>query len=325
MAPPFRSPATGATRVLIASTGGHLAEMLALAPRLAPASSDELWVTFDSDQSRSLLAGRRVEFVRDTPPRDWRAVVHNVGAAQHVLSKYDVGSAISSGAGVALSFLPLARVRGIPTHYIESCARIDGPSLTGRLLERFGGIKLYTQHKGLVAGRWQYCGSVFDSYQRISVAAPKQLRKVVVTVGTLPFPFLRLLTRLRKILPTGVEVLIQSGVAGQTVDWPAAKIRPMMPPEELRLAMSEADAVVAHGGIGSLLMAFDAGKLPILVPRTQHHREHVDDHQVHIARAFAEEGRAVMADAATITLEDLNEASRWGVRRSPEPNTFNLL
>ncbi len=322
---PFGSRKTGTTRVLIASTGGHLAEMLALAPRLAPASADELWVTFESDQSRSLLAGRRVEFVRDTPPRDWRGVVHNVGAAQLLLNKYNVGSAISTGAGVALSFLPLARVRGIPTHYIESCARIDRPFLTGRLLERFGGVKLYTQHNSRAIGRWKYRGSVFDSYERISVAAPKQLRKVVVTVGTLPFPFMRLLTRLRTILPAGVEVLIQSGVAGQLVDWPAARMRPMMPPEELRLAMAEADAVVAHAGIGSLLMAFDAGKLPILVPRTQRHGEHVDDHQVHIARAFAAEGRAVMADAATITLEDLTEASRWGLRKPPEPIPFTLL
>jgi UDP-N-acetylglucosamine--N-acetylmuramyl-(pentapeptide) pyrophosphoryl-undecaprenol N-acetylglucosamine transferase len=311
--------------MLIASTGGHLAEMLALAPRLAPGSTDEVWVTFDSDQSRSLLEGRRVEFVRDTPPRDWRAVLHNVGAAQRVLNKYNVGAAISSGAGVALSFLPLARVKGIPTHYIESCARIDGPSLTGRLLERFGGVKLYTQHKALATAQWQHRGSVFDSYERINVEPPKQLRKIVVTVGTLPFPFWRLLIRLRTILPTDVEVLIQSGVAGQTFDWPAATIRPMMPPAELRRAMEEADAVVAHAGIGSLLTAFDAGKLPILVPRMQHHREHVDDHQVHIASAFAAEGRAVMADAATITLEDLAKASRWGLRKLPAPTKFDLI
>jgi UDP-N-acetylglucosamine--N-acetylmuramyl-(pentapeptide) pyrophosphoryl-undecaprenol N-acetylglucosamine transferase len=130
-----RRLAPEATRILIASTGGHLAEMLALAPRLAPASTDEVWVTFDSDQSRSLLEGRHVEFVRDTPPRDWRSVLNNVGAAQRILSKYNVGAVVSSGAGIALSFLPLARIKGIPTHYIESCARIDGPSLTGRLLQ----------------------------------------------------------------------------------------------------------------------------------------------------------------------------------------------
>jgi UDP-N-acetylglucosamine--N-acetylmuramyl-(pentapeptide) pyrophosphoryl-undecaprenol N-acetylglucosamine transferase len=311
--------------VLVASTGGHLAEMLALAPRLEPASASDLWVTFDSDQSRSLLADRRVEFIRDTPPRDWRAVLANVIPARRLIGQHDIASVVSTGAGIALSFLPQARLKGIPAHYIESCARVDGGSLTGRALERIDGVRLYTQHEALAAARWAYRGSVFDSYERVAVIAPKPVRKVVVTVGTLPFPFTRLFARLRTILPPDVEVLIQSGVAGLAVDWPGARTRPMMPPQELSRAMASADVVVAHSGIGSLLMAFDAGKLPVLVPRTLRHKEHVDDHQVNIAQAFAEEGRAVMADATTMTLDDLTDAARWWVRKSPAPAPFRLL
>jgi UDP-N-acetylglucosamine--N-acetylmuramyl-(pentapeptide) pyrophosphoryl-undecaprenol N-acetylglucosamine transferase len=322
---PARRSKSGKTRVLVASTGGHLAEMLALAPRLVPTSAEELWVTFDSDQSRSLLAGRCVKFIRDTPPRDWRAVLANVGAARKILGEYDVGSVVSTGAGIALSFLPLSQLKGIPAHYIESCARVDGGSLTGRALERLGGVQLYTQHESLATTRWRFSGSVFDSYERVAIENPRPLRKVLVTVGTLPFPFSRLFARLQAILPPEVEVLIQSGVGGLTVDWATAQMRPMMRPEELSSAMENADAVVAHSGIGSLLMAFDAGKLPVLVPRTLRHKEHVDDHQVNIAQAFTEEGRAVMADAATMTLAHLTDAARWVVRRSPTPRPFGLL
>jgi UDP-N-acetylglucosamine--N-acetylmuramyl-(pentapeptide) pyrophosphoryl-undecaprenol N-acetylglucosamine transferase len=309
---------------LLASTGGHLAELVALAPRLYPVAREELWVTFDTAQSRSILAGRRVEYIRNTPPRDWKAVLYNVAAARRILKGIAVESMVSSGAGIALSFLPLARIKGIPAHYIESSARMDGPSLTGRVLERINGVKLYTQHAALANVKWHYAGSTFDGYEQIELSQGAPIRKLVVTVGTLPFPFVRLLRRLREVLPEDVEVLIQSGAAGNTIAWPGADIREMLAPEELRRAIADADAVVAHAGIGSLLMALDAGKVPILVPRSARYREHVDNHQTDVARAFAREGLAVMAHADTIALDDLIRASTLGLRRAPDPPRFVL-
>lgn len=322
--PRIRQPATGQTRLLVASTGGHLVEMLALAPRLRPVAPHDLWVTFDSQQSRSLLAGQDVQFIRDTPPRDWRAVLHNVDSARRIFNEREIGSVVSTGAGIALSFLPPARVKRMPAHYIESSARVEGPSLTGRLLQQVPGVRLYTQYKALAGSRWRHSGSIFDSYERLPIQGSKPLRKVVVTVGTLPFPYFRLFARLRAILPTDVTVLVQSGAAGVDIAWPNADIRTTMPPEELRLAMVDADAVVAHAGIGSLLMAFEAGKFPILVPRLLRHREHVDDHQVQIARALAAEGLVLTAEAESITFEDLLKASACRLKRSTDSIPFRL-
>ena len=41
--------------MLVASTGGHLAQMFKLAPRIEPDPARRVWVTFDTPQSRSLL------------------------------------------------------------------------------------------------------------------------------------------------------------------------------------------------------------------------------------------------------------------------------
>ncbi|MCW2960214.1 MAG: glycosyltransferase 28 domain protein, partial [Thermoleophilia bacterium] len=41
------------TLLFVASTGGHLAELHALAPRLG-ATEHDTWVTFDTPQSRAL-------------------------------------------------------------------------------------------------------------------------------------------------------------------------------------------------------------------------------------------------------------------------------
>ena len=311
------------TRLLMASAGGHLTELVLLAPRLWPPAEEELWVTFDSEQSRALLAGRRVRFIRDTKPRDWRSILVNTRVARSMLGE-DIDTVISSGSGAALSFLPLANARGISTHYIESAARVERPSVTGRILERFRGIHLYTQHRDDANSRWQFAGSVFDSFHPVSVPDPPPLRRVVITVGTLDFSFIGLLERLRTILPATVDVVVQGGVDSARLDWPGATVRSMMTTDEVRSAMVRADVVVAHAGIGSAMIALSAGKVPILVPRKHSRREHVDDHQEQIARHLDARGLAVTADSTTIDLEHFYEALTHGVEQIATARRFVL-
>jgi UDP-N-acetylglucosamine--N-acetylmuramyl-(pentapeptide) pyrophosphoryl-undecaprenol N-acetylglucosamine transferase len=301
------------TRLLVASTGGHLAELVALAPRFAPVADDEVWVTFESQQSKALLAGRRVEFVRDTPPRDWRSVAANTVAANRILNERRVDSVVSTGAGIALSFLPLARMRGVPSHYIESCARTQGPSMTGSAHRRVPGVSLYTQHRDLADRRWRFAGSILDSFEAAPEPHVDTLRRVFVTVGTLDFSFRRLFRRLQEVLPDTVEVVVQAGSEAEDLEWPGARKHARMRPEQIHLEMAAADVVVAHAGIGSALDAFRAGKLPLLVPRLVRFKEHVDDHQVQIAQRFSQRGLAVTASASELTLADLQAVTHTRV------------
>ena len=64
--------------------------------------------------------------------------------------------------------------------------------------------------------------------------------------------------------------------------------------ERMRQLMSHADAVVSHAGVGSIMLALAAGKRPVAAPRLYRFGEHVDDHQVEIAQAFAEVGKVVL-------------------------------
>jgi UDP-N-acetylglucosamine transferase subunit ALG13 len=199
-------------------------------------------------------------------------------------------------------------LRGIPAHYIESVTRLEGLSLSGRLLDRCPGIRIYVQWPELASRRWQYRGSVFDGFHS-EVAEPTAIRKVVVTVGTSStFGFRRLIERALKIIPADVEVLWQTGCTD--VNGLAIDARQAVPNDELKAAIESADAVIAHAGAGISLTILGLGKVPLLVPRSAVHREHVDDHQHEIASALANEGLAVVADA-----DDLD----WGtVTRSAE-------
>ncbi|WP_158544430.1 glycosyltransferase [Blastococcus sp. TBT05-19] len=306
------------TTLLVAATGGHLAQLYQLRPRLVEPGTPVVWATFDSPQSRSMLAEEIVEYVPYTAPRDYRTVVANASRALSILRKYRVDTVISTGSGIALSFLPVARAMGKKAHYIESAARSDGPSQTGKLLEKVPGIQLSAQYRSWARAPWGLSVSVFDDFvaHMEEALTPQPIRSVVVTLGTIEkYGFRRLLERLVTIIPPDVDVLWQTGVtdiAGLPITG-----RPSMPQHELHAAMAEADAVVAHAGIGSALGALNAGRRPILVPRRSSFDEHVDDHQSQIARELHGRNLAIHREVPALTWLDVQEVSTWRIQTPP--------
>ena len=198
------------TALMVATNGGHLAQLAELAERMHEIEADRLWITFDSPQSRSLLAERSHLFIREINERDVTGVLGGMACARRLMRDLEVSAVVSTGSAIALSFLPLAALRGIPAHYIESSARVAGPSMTGRLLELVPRVRLYRQYPHAARGRWGYAGSVFDGFEA-QAAAPREVRRVVVTVGSGVHGFRRLIDRLLAILPPGLEILWQTG------------------------------------------------------------------------------------------------------------------
>jgi UDP-N-acetylglucosamine--N-acetylmuramyl-(pentapeptide) pyrophosphoryl-undecaprenol N-acetylglucosamine transferase len=295
--------------LLVASSGGHLKELHHLRGRVRGVGGPFRWITFDTPQSRSLLDGERVDYVPFVGGRDPLNVARNFAAARRVLRDRELDTVLSTGSAVALPYFALARAKRLPCHYVESAARIDGPSLTGRLMSRVPGVHLYSQYRGWAGGRWGFGGSVFDSFVgEVAPASSGRLDRVVVTLGTYRgYDFSRLVRRLLAILPPEAEVLWQTGdtdVSGLGIEGHYA-----IPEADLTAAMREADAVVAHAGVGTALAAFEVGVCPLLVPRRFALREHVDDHQRQIAEELGERGLSLSIDADDVDLEDLLAAA----------------
>jgi UDP-N-acetylglucosamine--N-acetylmuramyl-(pentapeptide) pyrophosphoryl-undecaprenol N-acetylglucosamine transferase len=298
------------TTLLVASTGGHLKQLHRLHRRLTGVEGPFRWATFDTPQSRSLLDGETVEFVRFVGGRDPFNLLSNAPAAHRMIRDRDVQTVVSTGSSMALPFFALGRAHRLKCHYIESAARSDGPSVTGRLMSRIPGICLYSQYPGWAAGRWDYRGSVFDSFVAESAPEPPPagLARVVVTLGTFRgYGFVRLVERLLEVLPPDAEVLWQTG----DTDTSALGIdgHHAIPERDLTQAMREADVVIAHAGVGTALAALEVGKCPVLVPRRLAHGEHVDDHQIQIADELARRGLAVSVEADALTHDDLLAAA----------------
>ncbi len=118
------------TLLLVASGGGHLGQLLPLAPWWG--RHDRVWVTFDTP-SAAAVGDDRVVFAHHPTTRNIPNLLRNLVLAWRVLREERPDVVVSSGAGVAVPFFVLARLLGIRTVFVEVYDRIDSRSLTGRL------------------------------------------------------------------------------------------------------------------------------------------------------------------------------------------------
>lgn len=312
----------GRPTLLVASTGGHLEQLLRLRDRLGGVLGETAWATFDGPQSRALLRGERVHHIGYIRPRDLTAAAKGVPAALRIMRRGDYGAVVSTGAGIAVPFFLAASAHRVPRYYIESAARADGPSLTGRLVSHVPGTRLFTQYRSWEGGRWSFVGSLFDAFEpgaatMAPLAPGASAGRVVVTLGTMPrYGFRRLVERLTTLLPEvctpDAEVLWQTGATD--LEGMSVAGRSQVPADELQSAIGDADLVVTHGGIGSALTVLEAGRVPVMVPRRVAYGEHIDDHQTLICHHLGERGIAVAREADVLSAADLWEAAHSSTR-----------
>lgn len=118
--------------LLVCSTGGHLLQLVSLRESWEPFS--RRWVTFDKSDARSLLAAEDVVHAHGPTNRSVPNLLRNLVLAWRVVGRTRPKALLTTGAGVAVPFAWVARLRGARVVYVESLARIDGPSLSCRLI-----------------------------------------------------------------------------------------------------------------------------------------------------------------------------------------------
>jgi beta-1,4-N-acetylglucosaminyltransferase len=118
--------------LLVASSGGHLFQLLRL--RDGWPREQRHWVTFDTPDASSLLDGEAVTYAAHPTNRNVRNLVRNLFLAARVVWRLRPRAILTTGAGVAVPFCWLGRLAGARIVYIESFARTDSPSLTGKLV-----------------------------------------------------------------------------------------------------------------------------------------------------------------------------------------------
>jgi len=117
--------------LLACSNGGHLAQLHQLESWWS--EHERLWLTFDTADARSVLAGEQVEICHHPTTRNIKNMVKNFGLSWRLFRSFEPDVIVSTGAGVAFPAFLVAKLRRVPTVYVEVFDRVDSATMTGRL------------------------------------------------------------------------------------------------------------------------------------------------------------------------------------------------
>ncbi len=271
--------------LLVADSGGHLQELVSL-DRLIHASVRRVWISSDTDMSRSILKSQQDVRLHKTRifPRRIDVALRSVPFVVNALRALRPQMVISTGPAIAVPWLSVATCMGIGAVFIESATFVTRHSLSGRLLQFTPGIQRFSQ-TGLCTRGWGDAPNVFDLVEPLQrrVRDPSGPPHLFVTVGSNRYPFDRLVRRLDALVPASWQITWQLS-GGRGAHRPRrGRIEELLPFEETQRLLKICDVVVCHAGVGSAMSALAFGHAPIVVPRSQAYGEHVDDHQHDLA------------------------------------------
>jgi len=118
--------------LIVCSAGGHLMQLRLLEPVWR--DRQRLWVTHRREDALSILADEDVVFAYGPTTRNIPNLVRNLFLAWQVVRRTRPRVLLTTGAGVAVPFAWIARLRGARVVYVESLTRIEQPSLSCRLI-----------------------------------------------------------------------------------------------------------------------------------------------------------------------------------------------
>ena len=128
---------------------------------------------------------------------------------------------------------------------------------------------------------------------------------ILVLLGTQNNSFHRLLEEIEKNIKDKTineEVIVQAGYT----KFQSHKMRiiDLMSKEQLSQFQDEANLIITHGGVGSIISSIEKNKKVIAVPRKHEYGEHVNNHQEEIVELFSKKGYILGVE----DVKDLEEA-----------------
>lgn len=127
---------------------------------------------------------------------------------------------------------------------------------------------------------------------------------IFVTLGTQDKEFPRLLKAIDKHIEDGRitdKVVAQIGYTKFTSD--NMELFDFKSPQELEEYIKDADVIITHGGVGSILDSLKYNKPVIAAARLKKYKEHANDHQIQIVKKYAKE-------KYILELKDFNQIDR---------------
>lgn len=111
---------------------------------------------------------------------------------------------------------------------------------------------------------------------------------IFITVGTQRFQFNRLLSKIDDLIEAkSIQTNIIAQIGYSTYIPKNYVFFKMIESKEMDNYIEESELIITHSGTSSIIKGLQKEKKVIVVPRQKVFNEHVDDHQLEIARMFA--------------------------------------
>ena len=114
---------------------------------------------------------------------------------------------------------------------------------------------------------------------------------IFVTLGTQDKPFPRLIKAVEKQVELGnisEEVIVQSGCTKYKSN--KIQILEYMTIDEFKYHLKQANLIISHAGVGTIIQALENNKVVIAAARKAEFGEHVSNHQQQLLDSFADAG-----------------------------------
>jgi UDP-N-acetylglucosamine transferase subunit ALG13 len=139
---------------------------------------------------------------------------------------------------------------------------------------------------------------------------------IFVSVGTHEAPFDRMLRAVDE-LELDEQLVVQHGPS--QVRCEGAVESEYLSFDEVVDYIRDARAVVMHAGVGSVMISLANGKRPIVMARLARFGEHVDDHQLELARRLEANGLVTLVEDSAALAEALARGAEPPGRMSGIP------
>ena len=131
---------------------------------------------------------------------------------------------------------------------------------------------------------------------------------ILVIVGTQTMSFLRLLNEIQRLVDNGsilTDVIVQAGFTKFRSS--NIQVFDFLTLSELRKLQAQADIIITHGGVGSILEGLNMGKTIIAIPRLKEFGEHINNHQLEIVANLRSLGYILSVDNINELASTINE------------------
>ncbi len=132
---------------------------------------------------------------------------------------------------------------------------------------------------------------------------------ILIALGTQDKPFTRLLKDVLNQIELGnikEEVIAQAGCT--KLDTDQIKIYDLLAVDQYEKFINQADLIITHGGVGTIVSSLKLNKKVIACARLSKYHEHTNDHQLEIIDNFKDEGYILAYNDGDDLAEVLNQA-----------------